>query len=204
VLTAASIISGSMPWSGQLGERGHDQVFDPAGIVQHDPLEPGREVRLAGVQLQPDPDQVFAKPGVDQGFAQRRGGRAHQDMVEDAQRQRGLNVSHLVQRPVDRDHRLFGIRAFVAGIIAVNQAARRVKCRLRRDSSVDLLARETVQVGLDDPQPLGGIVIPVKENERVGRVIESVVKPLELLVSQIGDLGGIAARLNAISGVREQ
>ena len=66
--------------AGQCGERLLDQLLHLAGVVGGDPLQPRREGQLAQLIFQAAACQILAQAGVDQRLAQRRSGRAYQDV----------------------------------------------------------------------------------------------------------------------------
>ena len=91
------------------GERRHgveDQALDLVGVGGVDALEADREHRLAQAVVEAVAGERLAEPGIDQRLVQRRRGGADQDVLQDVEAERGLDVGRLVEHPVDREHGL--------------------------------------------------------------------------------------------------
>ena len=202
--------------SGELADRVVDQALDLVGIGGIDALEADRERRLAQNLCQAGLGQTFSQPGIDQGLVERRGRGAEQDLPQDLEAECRFGVRDLLDHPADVDHQLTGRRpermrlALVGpGLlrprrIGVRQPPGRAKTRLQRHGEVDVDTGELGQPVVDQPQPLLGVVVAVEEQLGVRRVVVVRVERLELLVGEIGDVLGVAARVEAVGRLGEQ
>ena len=75
-----------------------------SGVGGIDALEADREHRLPQPVVEAAAGKAFAEAGIDQRLVERRRRRADQDVLEDVEAERGLDVDDLVEHPVHRDH----------------------------------------------------------------------------------------------------
>ena len=150
--------------------------------------------------------EPFAQAGVDQRLVERRRRRADQDVLQNVEGKRRLDVDDLVEHPVHRDHGFLGrlLRRLVgfAGRIGALEALGRRKARLQRHLGIDLDAVELAEPAVEQAQPLVGVVVAVEEQLGVGRVIVPLVEVLELLIGEIRNVFRIAARIEPVGDVR--
>ena len=188
---------------GRQGLQGvQNQALDAVGVGHGDALHPGGEGHLtqmaAGAAR-----HVLAKAGFDERNSQRRGGRAQQDNVEDAEAQRQFGVAELVQHPVKR-HQPFLLRVVAGDGVAHADAARFRPALLQRDLRRQRLRPEVADEVVDETQSLLRIVVAVKPDARVAGVVAGLVELAELFPGQVGDLPRVAAGIVAVDGIREK
>ena len=172
------------------------------GVGRVHALESHGEEHLAHVGFQAHARQVVAQAGVGQGFLQRRTGQADKDVLQDVQGQVQVGVRGLGQQPVDREH-AFGQP--VRGRVALAHGLGLGETRLERHAGLGhvdglVLREDSVQ----NLQALFRLVVAVEEGVGVGRVVVVAVEGHELVEGQVRDDRRIAARVQAVGGLREQ
>ena len=74
---------------------------------------------------------------------------------------------------------------------------------LGADSGVNGPGIELVQVGVQHPQALLRVVVPIEPEAGVAGMVEAAVEGLELLIGQLGDDGGVPPTVHGIGVVGE-
>ena len=167
-------------------------------------LEPGREVRVAVLGVVPAAvRQRRAQARVDQRLAQRGGGVAEQDLLQQREAQHRTRVADVAREPGDA--RLVPPR----GVLGAPErewepgAARGRPARLRGHVGRRVDRREPVQDGAgDDLQVRVQGQVPVAEEVGVARVVVPAVELAQLRVGEVRDLAGIAAGVEGVGRVR--
>ena len=179
-----------------------NQALDGAGVGHVDALHPRGEGHLPQMAARPARD-VLAEAGIDERHPQRRGGRAQQDVIEDAETQRHFGVAELVQHPVERHQPLLLLLVACDGV-AHADAARFRPALLQGHGRRDLFGAEFADEVVDQAQSLLRLVVAVKPDARVARVVAGLVILAELFPGQVGDALRVAAGIVAVDGIREQ
>jgi hypothetical protein len=181
-----------------------DELLHLGDVLLGDALEADRERGLPELVLEAPPDDGLAQPGLLERHPERRRGRAHEEVIEEPDRERRLLVERpVVEEPVDLHERLLLLVA-LARDVRRDHALGLVEERLRHDRGVHLAALELGEERVEDLQALLDVVVAVEPHARVARMVKLSVELLELLEAQIRDHRRVAAGIDAVRVVREQ
>jgi hypothetical protein len=147
--------------------------------------------------------EVLSQAGFDERLAQGRGVHARQQAVQDLAGQDRLGVLLAGQEPVHGQHAQCLV-VLAHGLEAQAQLPRGGERFLHAHRGVHGQGLEPVEILAQEFQPLLGVIIAVKEDPGVGRVVIGPVKIPEPLVGEVRDGPGVAARVQAVGRVREE
>ena len=124
---------------GELGEHLQDGLLDLRGVLLRDVLEAHAEDRLVEAVVQAAADDAGAEAAVHQGLVERGGRRAHEEVVQEGEREVGLEVRlPLIDDPVDAHHVLLRDVLVLAHREVADDALGLGEEGLRPDDRVDL------------------------------------------------------------------
>mmetsp|Transcript_54400 Transcript_54400/g.140542 ORF Transcript_54400/g.140542 Transcript_54400/m.140542 type:complete len:1111 (-) Transcript_54400:87-3419(-) len=190
---------------GGLLERREGELLDLGHVVRLHALQAHREGRLLQLVRQPAAHERRAEARLAHRLVERRRGRPHQQVVEDAEGELLVGGEVLLVQQPRQHHHVLRRRAGLHREL-FDRAARLLDERLRRDGRRGrrgVGGVEVAQVGVEEVEARGQVVVAVEEDARVRRVVVRVVEGLELLERQRRDGGRVSAGVDRVRVVGE-
>ena len=188
---------------GEIFHFGENEVVEFIGAVEFGAVERDAEGRLSQIFVHTGVN-VLAELRIKDSFAERRGGRREQRVVENFEPENRGRIGNVAHKKVQFDESFFGGGFFLANRINFVDAFHFGEGRLNFNFGVDFDFVEPGKIfAVEIFQLLVNVNVAVKVNVAVGRVIKFLVEGGEIRLREIRNGVRVAAALKAVAGIWE-